>query len=199
MRIHYYTVLLLWVALAFHCLSHAQSKLRLHVVPHTHDDAGWLKTVDQYYMGSHQDIQQAGVQYILDTVVQCLEADSSRTFIYAEIAFFSRWWRQQSERTKKKVTCVPLSPGFSHHCVYTAGWCPFPGVKQGHVHEHGNASMSLPMPKPQQQKNNPIKLVGRHRCSTQVLTQDKCSAQLGPCCTWNDTCIVRAILAAASR
>jgi hypothetical protein len=36
------------------------SKLNVHIISHTHDDVGWLKTVDQYYYGANNSIQNAG-------------------------------------------------------------------------------------------------------------------------------------------
>ncbi|KAL7152693.1 hypothetical protein ABFS83_04G115600 [Erythranthe nasuta] len=78
-------------------------KLNVHLVPHTHDDVGWLKTVDQYYVGSNNSIQVACVQNVLDSLITALLADKNRKFIYVEQAFFQRWWRRQSEATKKTV------------------------------------------------------------------------------------------------
>lgn len=32
-------------------------KLNVHLVSHSHDDVGWLKTIDQYFVGSNNSIQ----------------------------------------------------------------------------------------------------------------------------------------------
>ncbi|OVA17373.1 Glycoside hydrolase family 38 [Macleaya cordata] len=85
-------------------------KINVHLVPHTHDDVGWLKTVDQYYVGSNNSIQGACVQNVLDSLIPALLADKNRKFIYVEqarsitcFAFFQRWWRDQSEEVQSTV------------------------------------------------------------------------------------------------
>ena len=77
--------------------------LNVHLVPHTHDDVGWLKTVDQYYYGSNKYVTTVGVQYILDTVVPELVMDPTKRFIYVEIAFFWRWWNEQDDKMRHTV------------------------------------------------------------------------------------------------
>lgn len=79
-------------------------KLNVHLVAHTHDDVGWLKTVDQYFYGiNNGNIQRAGVQYILDTTIQQLLENPERRFIYVETSFFWKWWMRQTEKTRLAV------------------------------------------------------------------------------------------------
>ncbi|CAF3855565.1 unnamed protein product [Rotaria magnacalcarata] len=95
-------------------------KLNVHIVPHTHDDVGWLKTVDQYFYGARNDIQHAAVQYILDSVIPALIENPDRRFIYVEMAFFWRWWLQQSEDMKNTVKQLVNS---GHLEFISGGWC----------------------------------------------------------------------------
>lgn len=95
-------------------------KLNVHLVAHTHDDVGWLKTVDQYFVGSNNSIQVAAVQYILDSVVSALQADPNRKFIYVEQAFFQRWWREQTQSTKKAVKRLVKKGQLE---FINGGWC----------------------------------------------------------------------------
>jgi len=75
----------------------------VHLIAHTHDDVGWVKTVDEYYYGSNNTITKAGVQYILDGIIEELYLDPKKRFSYVEMAFFSRWWNEQGLIVKNVV------------------------------------------------------------------------------------------------
>lgn len=66
--------------------------------------------LNSFIHSANTSIQHAGVQYILDSVVSELSKDPEKTFIYVEMAYFTRWWAEQNEATKSlvsaHVTCV---------------------------------------------------------------------------------------------
>eukprot|EP00457_Paulinella_chromatophora_P000583 gb/GEZN01000583.1/.p1 GENE.gb/GEZN01000583.1/~~gb/GEZN01000583.1/.p1 ORF type:complete len:1193 (-),score=233.63 gb/GEZN01000583.1/:442-4020(-) len=95
-------------------------QLQVHLVAHTHDDVGWLKTVDQYYVGQNSTIQVAAVQYILSNVLQMLQENPQRKFVYVEQAFFQRWWRQQSSVVKEAMQQVVKNGQLE---FLNGGWC----------------------------------------------------------------------------
>ena len=57
-----------------------------------------------FLIAANTIMQHAGVQYILDSVVKQLAKNENRTFIYVEMAFFMRWWREQTNNTKNLVS-----------------------------------------------------------------------------------------------
>lgn len=112
--------LLLGIVLAVACTHRAAGIITVHVVPHTHDDVGWLKTVDQYYRGQNNSIQHAYVKMILDTVVQALQMNPNRTFTYVEQAFFQRWWHEQGPSQRELVKRLVATGQLS---FTNGGWC----------------------------------------------------------------------------
>ncbi|XP_072954939.1 alpha-mannosidase [Typha angustifolia] len=95
-------------------------KLNVHLVPHSHDDVGWLKTIDQYYVGSNNSIQGACVMNVLDSVVDALRKDPNRKFVFAEQAFFQRWWVEQNEKIQDVVKKLVDSGQLE---FINGGWC----------------------------------------------------------------------------
>ena len=64
----------------------------MHIVPNTHDDVGWAKTVEEYFTGALPEIH-ASVDEIITSVVQELKKDPKRRFTYVEMKFFSMWYK----------------------------------------------------------------------------------------------------------
>lgn len=98
----------------------ASAKIAVHVVPHTHDDVGWLKTVDEYYSGANNSIQHAAVRNIISSVFTSLVKNKDRQFTYVEQAFFQRWWREQDDATRSKTQELVKNNQLT---FVNGGWC----------------------------------------------------------------------------
>ena len=68
--------------------------LEVFVVPHSHCDAGWLKTFDEYH--------RQEVQHILTSVTEALSRRADRKFSWVEVGFLDKWWRVQSTEEKAR-------------------------------------------------------------------------------------------------
>eukprot|EP00347_Sterkiella_histriomuscorum_P014208 403361757 len=69
-------------------------KILIHAIPHTHLDAGWLETFENYYVNN--------VSPILDSLIPTLEDNPEYRFNWAEVGFLQRWWSVQNKATQKR-------------------------------------------------------------------------------------------------
>jgi lysosomal alpha-mannosidase len=69
---------------------------------------------------ARSEITNRGVQYILDSVVQALMENPDRRYIYVEMAFFWRWWNEQSDEMRNTVKQL-VNEGRLE--FISGGWC----------------------------------------------------------------------------
>uniref|UniRef100_A0A1I8J3I0 Alpha-mannosidase n=1 Tax=Macrostomum lignano TaxID=282301 RepID=A0A1I8J3I0_9PLAT len=122
------------------CPKPVPGRYNVHLVPHTHDDVGWLRTVDQYYYYE--------VQFIIDTVIEELLDNPERKFTYVkqlvkngQLQFALGGWCMDDEATTHYVDIIDQHTQGLRFLNDTFGDCGRPRVAWqvdpfGHSKEH---------------------------------------------------------------
>lgn len=69
------------------------SKIRVHIVPHSHMDAGWLSTFEEY--------SDEWVTKILTSVTQKMVKNPQYKFTIGDVAYFQNWYGKLSPALKE--------------------------------------------------------------------------------------------------
>ncbi|KAH9425041.1 Alpha-mannosidase 2 [Dermatophagoides pteronyssinus] len=86
-------------------------KLKVFIVPHSHNDPGWIKTFDVYF--SKQ------TQHILTNAVEFMTQHPDMRFIWAETSYLSAWWETTNDAHREMLRRLIIEKRFE---IVTGGW-----------------------------------------------------------------------------
>ena len=88
-----------------------QVPLKVIVMPHSHNDPGWLKTVEGYFATATKNI--------ISNMVEKLTENTNMTFIWTEMSYLSMWWEAAGPEPRQKMRALLESGRLE---IPTGGW-----------------------------------------------------------------------------
>ncbi|CAH8649350.1 unnamed protein product [Dicrocoelium dendriticum] len=101
----------------------SKKPLEVYIVPHSHHDPGWIMTIEEYFI--------AKTKPCLDSTLMTLLRRPEARFTYAEVVFFSMWFKDLSSLKKQQVKSL-LENGRLE--ISTGGWVM---TDEAAAHYHG--------------------------------------------------------------
>ena len=71
------------------------SEINVHIIPHSHTDAGWIESIDWYY--------DNWVKNIFKNIFEEMYENKNITFVWADTNYLHQWFETQNKETQQKV------------------------------------------------------------------------------------------------
>ncbi|KAL0237119.1 hypothetical protein PCE1_000516 [Barthelona sp. PCE] len=105
-KAQFLAILMLFISVGF-----AQQTIKAHLIAHTHNDPGWLRSLNEYY--------NSETKPILNSIVSALKKDPKRKFNWNPAVFLEKYWNDLNAHQKEEFRTLVQEKRF---CIGGGGW-----------------------------------------------------------------------------